>query len=169
MNKLDYDYFDWLVAQIHTPANNRTYNELFSRMHNTEFVWTVPNDDNRLRDGLALRSEFLNGSRRRLDVVGVSILEVLIALSRRVAFTAGGDAEHWAWRLIKNLRLNKAYDPLTDEKALKVDDTLYALIWRTYASNGRGGLFPLKRPNYDQTKQEIWDQMNAYIIEAIED
>lgn len=166
MNKLDYNYFDWLVAQIHTPSNNRTYNELFSRMHNTEFVWTVPNDDNRLRDGLALRAEFLDGARDHLNIVGVSVLEVLVALSRRVAFTAGGDAEWWAWRLIKNLRLNKAYDPLANGKANRVDDALYALVWRTYSSDGRGGFFPLKRPNYDQTKQEIWDQMNAYIIES---
>ena len=41
---------------------------------------------------------------RALDEIihmGATFLEVLIGLSRRAAFTAGGDAESWAWRLLK--------------------------------------------------------------------
>jgi len=166
MKKINYDYFEWLTAQINAPGN-RSYGELFSRMHNLEFVWFVPNDDNRVQDALNLRTEFLDGRRPGLIVDGATVLEVLIALSRRVAFTAGGDARTWAWRLIKNLRLNKVSDPLTDAKATKIDETLYALIWRTYDPSGEGGFFPLKYPNQDQTKLEIWFQMNAYIIELM--
>jgi hypothetical protein len=165
MKKIDYDYFEWLTSQITIP-NNNSYGELFSRMHNFEFVWLVPNDDNREKDGLSLRAEFLNGRHpNSLILEGVSILEVLVALSRRVAFIGGGDAEMWAWRLLKNLRLNKASDPITEAKAARIDETLYALVWRTYQPNGRGGFFPLKFPKEDQTKIEIWFQMNAYIIE----
>jgi len=136
-------------------------------MHNVEFVWLVPNDDNRVEDCRELREEFLYQKKTKWDISlpWVTFLEVLVALSRRVAFNAGGDAESWAWRLIKNLRLNKACDPLTEAKIKRIEDTLYSLVWRTYHPSGKGGFFPLKYPDKDQTKLEIWDQMNAYIIE----
>jgi hypothetical protein len=164
MKKADYEYYQWLVSQIETPRE-RTYYDLFSRMHDLEFVWFVPNDDNRLQDGLDLREEFLDGKRANLHLEGATILEILVSLSRRVAFTCGGDEQRWAWRLIKNLRLNKMADPLTPEKAQRIDDILYTLVWRTYERNGQGGFFPLRRPKEDQTKVEIWYQMNAYALE----
>lgn len=162
-NRTD-DYYGWLVEQIFIP-NDNGYDTLFEKMYALEFMWTVPNDDNRVQDGLDLRTEFLNGSRGRLDLQGVSFLEVLVALSRRVAFTAGGDASLWAWRLIKNIRLNKMSDPLTTERSRRVDEILDAVIWRTYDADGIGGFFPLKHPEKDQTKVEIWYQLNAYVIE----
>ena len=166
MEQVDYDYFEWLISQITIP-NNKSYMELFNRMHDLEFVWTVPNDDNRVQDGLDLRSEFMNGRSRRekLALNGATILEVLIALSRRVEFTAGGEAPFWAWRLLKNLRLHKMDDPLVGMRAGRVEDILEALVWRTYERNGRGGFFPLRRATEDQTKVEIWYQMQAYVIE----
>jgi len=39
------------------------------------------------------------------------------------------------------------------------------LIWRDYHADGRGGFFPLTNPDTDQTKVEIWYQMNAYVTE----
>lgn len=165
MMPVEYEYFGWLVEQIYTPKN-KTYNDLFDRMHNLEFLWTVPNDDNRVQDGLDLRTEFLNEHRGRLEKRGASILEVLVALSRRVAFTAGGEARVWAWMLVKNLHLNKAQDPWTAQKARSVEDILEALVWRTYRPDGRGGFFPLDAPQEDQTKVEIWYQMNAYVMET---
>jgi hypothetical protein len=164
MTKLDIDYYEWLIDQIEIP-NGKSYRDLFELMHNLEFVWTVPNDDNRVQDGLDLRPEFANGKVTNLHLEGVTFLEVLIALSRRLAFTAGGDPEQWAWRLIKNLRLHKSSDPLTNERGSRARDILEAVIWRTYARDGRGGFFPLRNTLDDQTKVEIWYQMNAYVIE----
>jgi hypothetical protein len=92
-----------------------------------EFVWTVPHDDNRLQDGLDLRTEFSNEQKIRLEK-GATVLEVLIALSRRLAFTAGGRAEDWAWQLLANLRLTKMTDPFTENKARKVANILETLI-----------------------------------------
>lgn len=165
--QIDHDYFEWLISQIEV-RSNRTFNELFERMHNIEFVWTVPNDDNRIQDGLDLRIQFLNGARRTIHLDGATILEVLIGLSRRVAFTAGGEAPWWAWQLIENLRLHKSSDPLTNGKANRIDDILEDLIWRTYQRNGQGGFFPLNNALEDQTKIEIWYQMNAYVMEIQE-
>lgn len=161
------DYFLWLIAQIGVPERNRnTYNDLFMRLYETEFVWIVPHDDNRLQDGVELRHEFLNGKRRsEIYEMPVSLLEVIIALSRRVAWTTSDPPEYWAWRLLDNLRLTKSSDPLIGRKAERVEEILEALIWRTYEYDGNGGFFPLSYPRDDQTKREIWDQMNAYVNE----
>jgi hypothetical protein len=162
--QLDIDYYAWLTSQIHIP-NGKDYGDLFERMHNLEFVWTVPNDDNRVQDGLDLRYEFADSKKNNINLPAVTFLEVLVALSRRVAFTAGGDPKRWAWRLLKNLRLTKMSDPLTNGKVERINDILDAVIWRTYEPNGRGGFFPLKYSTEDQTKIEIWYQMNKYVIE----
>jgi hypothetical protein len=159
--KNDLKYFHWLVSQIHIPTQ-KTYFDLFERLHDTEFVWMVPNDDNRVADGLDLRREW---NKVMVDK-GASVLEVVIGLSQRTAFIAGmQDAPHWAWKLLKNVGLTKASDPLTQNKSEQVEMILEDLIWRTYHSNGQGGFFPLKHPNEDQTKIEIWYQLNAYVME----
>ena len=46
-----------------------------------------------------------------------------------------------------------------------VADAMAAIIWRTYDSNGYGGLFPLRNPREDQRKVELWYQLNAYLLE----
>lgn len=166
--EIDYEYYEWLVSQIRVPTN-KSLRDVFERMHNLEFVWFIPNDDNRVQDALDLRVQFLNGDMGRreigLSLQGATILEVLVSLSRRIAFTAGGNSETWAWKLLKNLRLNKFVDPLLSTDADRVDDILQSVVWRTYEPDGYGGFFPLKNPTEDQTKVEIWYQMNAYAIE----
>lgn len=167
MNHVDYEYYEWLISQVRI-RNGKSYRDLFEMMHNLEFHWTVPNDDNRVQDGLDLRHEFYETMQKRnltLNLGGVTVLEILISLSRRTAFTAGGTPEDWAWKLLKNLQLTKKPDRLTEEEIVEVNDILDALIWRTYERDGRGGFFPLKNPEEDQTKVEIWYQMNQYVIE----
>jgi hypothetical protein len=171
----DEPYYEWLISQIEFPINFReTFDELLHRLHETEFVWTIPGDDNRVQDGKDLRTDF----RYKVDMPNdfpelefkpfVSVLEIIIAVSRILEFVAGGQAPGWAWRLIDNLGLNHFYDPLDAEKISAVDETLATLIWRTYDRNGKGGFFPLLFPEEDQTKVEIWYQLNAYINEIIQ-
>lgn len=165
--QIDYEYYEWLTSQVHIP-NGKKYDELFGILHTIEFRWTVPNDNNRITDALDLRVRFLNDEGyydRELTLDGATILEILISLSRRVEFTAGGNSHKWAWKLLKNLRLTQMSDPLTDDDTLIIQDIIDALIWRTYKPNGKGGFFPLNRPEEDQRNVEIWYQMNAYVIE----
>jgi hypothetical protein len=161
--RLEQEYFEWLVSQIEI-RSTKTYGEMLYKLHHTEFVWFIPNDDNRARDGEDLRHEFL-GERRYEFQNGVSILEVLVALSRRIEFNGGGRAPNWAWVLIQNLELHKMNDPLNLRKSVKIDDILEALVFRTYEPSGQGGLFPLIDAKEDQTKLELWYQMSAYILE----
>lgn len=166
-------YFHWLVDQVREGEGHhaRTYWDLLRIMHDTEFVWLVPNDDNRIQDGLDLRGEFLTDNGRTTRVPSEqfgatsSVLEVMIGVSRRLAFIADDSAEGWAWQLLCNLELDKYHDPLSARKSRKVMEILNAMIWRTYAPDGTGGFFPLAWPVEDQRKTEIWYQMNAYVEE----
>jgi hypothetical protein len=160
------EYYLWLASQVKPDDRGqpRTYDGLLNHLHRREFVWTVPHDDNRVADGFDLRAEFLRGGRYDFPF-GVSVLEVIVALSRRLEFNAEGDAREWAWQLIRNLRLHRMHDPLSHTKEVRIDEILDALIWRTYRPNGAGGFFPLKHTDEDQTKVEIWYQMSQYIID----
>lgn len=169
-NPLTEDYLRWLVTQIREDVDRSpTYWDLFKIMFEKEFEWLVPNDDNRLQDGLDLRAEFCYANRIRagsLNRIGpCSFLEVLIGLSRRMAFAAGGSAQGWAWQFVDNLELSRMSDPLGRRRIRKVDEILDTVIWRTYTPDGVGGFFPLARADEDQTKKELWYQMAAYIDE----
>jgi len=58
---LDDQYFEWLysqVADVRIRKGPRTYWNLLRQLFATEFVWHVPNDDNRAYDGRDLRFEW---------------------------------------------------------------------------------------------------------------
>jgi len=174
-------YFHWLTNQVHFEYrhhNTTTYFGLMQLLHNTEFVWFVPNDDNRLQDGLELRYLFLQDEEQRkitgklsLEKIAIfrsppcTMLEVIVALSGRLAFQAGGEAGWWAWKLIENIGLHKMRDPFGPSKTARTEEVLHHLIWRTYKWDGAGGFFPLAFPQEDQTKVELWYQMAAYLQE----
>lgn len=159
-------YYKWLVAQINVPNNGKTYEGIFKRMYNYIFVAFVALDDNRIGDAQELRKEFFGES--HVNIYEASVLEVLVALSRRAAWIISDiPAQDWVWTFIKNLGLHKCDDPLSYRKDNKVDDILETFVWRIYEPNGEGGLFPLKQTEHDQRTIELWYQMHAYIMEKI--
>lgn len=168
---LDELYLSWLykrVADSEVANSSQTFWHLLQRLYKKEYVWLIPNDDNRVEDGRFLREEFIEDL-GLYDVdsewmnLGCSMLEMMIALSRRLSFQGGGEPRDWFWRLIDNLGLY-----ITDNQRFsrsKVEEVLDRQIWRTYKSNGAGGLFPLKHPLRDQRDVEIWTQLNEYLLE----
>jgi hypothetical protein len=92
------------------------------------------------------------------------MLELLIGLSRRLSFEAEREPKYWFWRLVENAGLYKIMD---NELGLEetIDRALEMIIWRTYESDGTGGLFPLRWPKKDQRKVELWYQLSAYVLE----
>lgn len=138
-------------------------------MHSIEFVWLIPNDDNRAEDGRQLRREWAEEMDISVDptwlAVGCSFLEMLIALARRLAFEGDGDPHIWFWHLLDNLNLVRCTDRSRCDPR-EVEDIVNTVIWRTYDRNGRGGLFPLRRPRKDQRNVELWYQMNAYLLDG---
>lgn len=172
---LDELYSGWLYNQVFSskvknPLEN--YHELCHILFTKEFVWLVPNDDNRVEDGKTLRFEFLD--ELELDVpeeedywldLGCSVMELLVGLSRRLEFETLEDTHHWFMEMIHNLELSE-YNDLSDSIPERhINAILDDLIWRRYHSSGRGGLFPLNEPHEDQRQVEIWYQLNSYLIE----
>lgn len=92
------------------------------------------------------------------------MLELMIALSRRLSFEDDGEPRNWFWQLMENLGLER-YNDHTPIPERAVDELLNGVIWRTYKRNGAGGLFPLKRASEDQRNVEIWYQLCAYLLE----
>lgn len=170
---LDEAYYHWLCEQVAVVEHNpsRTHARMLRILYTKEFVWFVPNDDNRLADGRDLRYEFINQSRYRnvkIDDIhdGCSMLELLIGLARRLSFEAEGEPRGWFWQLIENLDLEK-YNDNTRLPERAIDDILDQVIFRTYHRSGQGGLFPLQRPHEDQREVELWYQLCAYILERL--
>jgi hypothetical protein len=165
-------YFNWLyskVARVDNPTPSLTYYTLLRDFHSYEFVWNVIGDDNRAEDGLDVRREFLaQVSHEDSDVPwmhpGCSVLEMLIALSRKCAFQTEIDYREWFWIFLDNLgvgQLSDAHKHISRNTAEALD----RLVWRTYEPNGLGGLFPLRHPAHDQRKVEIWYQFCEYLID----
>lgn len=171
-------YFDWLCDKIHLNDVTGNYNQLVRALFNTKYKAIIQNDINRYDDGIALRESFIVDaidksikSYEELDKP-CSMLEMLVALAGRIDRMLADEccedqSYRWFWEMIRNLGL----DQYTDEEYMDygglygIDTILLRVIERTYAKDGSGGLFPLKRPDNDQRKLEIWYQMNAYLLE----
>ncbi len=170
---LDEEYLVWLYGQNGSPKlrnRSKSHWSLTRQLFKKEFVWFVPNDDNRVEDGRDLRLEFLQECGLDADEewlsMGCSMLELLIGLSRRLAFETEGQPRVWFWHMIETLDLHqyndRVYDAMAEEK---IDEALNRVIFRTYNPDGRGGLFPLRRPVKDQREVELWYQLSAYLLE----
>ena len=150
---------------------SRTYFDLLGKLHEKPFVWFIHNDDNRAGDGTYLRYEFLSErppaeqlARHDWMQRNCSMLEMLIALSRRLSFLGGGATSEWFWHMLSNIGLS-GYSDARPGPPEVIDRALNRVIKRTYEPDGRGGLFPLREATEDQRRVEIWAQMNNYLIE----
>lgn len=170
---LDERYFDWLYFQVCSVKQKSSFSHrnLLNILYTKEYVWLIPNDDNRAEDGKELRHEFLDEegiSIQKRDIhwlnLGCSFLEFLVALSRRLEFEAGGTVRSWFWELMTNLELEGLNDRVKIDRE-EVEDVLDRVNWRTYEYNGGGGLFPLRYPEQDQRNVEVWYQLCAYVLE----
>jgi hypothetical protein len=170
---LDARYLDWLYEQV-SPSKSRipelSFWNLCEQLFRKRFEWFQPNDDNRIADGKELREEFVIETRaeRNRDWMEIdcSVLEMLVALSRRCEFESSEDAYFWFWRMIQSLNLREYTDDVYDKGVeYVVNDVIDIMIHRQYRRDGVGGLFPLVHPDQDQRKVEIWYQMSAYILE----
>lgn len=168
---LDELYFTWLYGQVSSVKlknTTKSHWSLLRQLYTKEFVWTVPNDDNRVEDGVNLRYEFLHDEHIGPEnsdwlELGCSFFEMMVGLSRRLAFETEKNPRWWFWQLMRNLDLDR-YNDRTNEPE-EIDEVLNRVIWRNYNPNGYGGLFPLQNPHDDQRTIEIWYQASAYLAE----
>lgn len=177
-DRINDEYFEWLceLVDIQRFSKHLTYRKLLMHLHNIEFTWTIPRDDNRADDGIQLRRRFGlvrdDLSLQRYLRGSCSVLEMMVALAVRCEECIMDDAQlgnrtgQWFWGMIHNLGLS----PMTDNKFDRrfVDDAIARFLNREYESNGRGGLFTVRNREYDMRAVEIWRQLNWYLDEYLE-
>lgn len=174
---LDDAYFEWLYSQIGALRNrnpSRNFWKLCRKLYTTEFIWFVPNDDNRVEDGKELRLNFLTSTRYRLDDphglfmdLDCSIFEMLVALAGLAAYESERSRVEWFWRFMHNLELDGYTDDVYEVSIEEeVEEVIQRLNERTYSSNGEGGLFPLRHATHDQRDVELWYQLSSYLLEG---
>lgn len=168
---IDDTYFNWLCAMV-KPDRSATYLELLRILHSHEFIPVHPGDENRCADALELRDRFLDESGYEYDYndkndeqwanSGCSVLEVLIRFAETAAFQIDMSQKEWFWQFISNLKLEE-YRRVSVQDREEIREILDRFVMRRYATNGDGGLFPLRRPQHDQRGVEIWYQFCEYV------
>lgn len=158
-------YFNWLCAKV-LSVEVPIYWDLMRILYKTEFVWKVPGDRNRYEDGLELRDDFLRVSSFENETewynTPCSLLEMFISFAQRAQFQTDKPVRDWFWIFMQNLELDE-YRQVSRDDIPVIDDILYDFVWRTYDSNGYGGMFPMRWPKRDQTEVEIWYQFCDYL------
>lgn len=171
------EYFRWLfnfVCEDDYPKE-LSYKRLLLRLHNIEFRYLLPRDQNRADDGINLRYRFAiaegyeASSRTIQDILDgpCSVLEMLIALSIKCEEDMmddpmyGDRTSQWFWSMVINLGLGSMADPTFDR--LTVDNAIARFLDRRYEPNGKGGLFTIRNCSADLRNVEIWWQLCWYI------
>ena len=177
-------YFEWLLGQVHFErllglrnggfSANLRYNKLLYFLFNKSFKYVLDRDENRMRDGLSLRYDYIDETGVEKDEfeseasANCTCLEVLVALAIRLDREYIGDPgeetpELIFWEMICNLNLDyyddKRWDAASAERIIDI------WLLREYDFDGTGGIFPLSVVTFDQRNVEIWGQAMAYISE----
>lgn len=171
-DRINNDYFEWLCELIDDKrfSKHTSYRKLLMHLHNIEFTWFVPYDDNRADDGIQLRRRYslaCDDITLSSYILGpCSVLEMMIALAIRCEAIMddalmGDRTGQWFWGMIHSLGLS----PMTDSKFDRgfVDDVIARFLNREYEPDGRGGLFTVRHCDHDLRTVEIWCQLSWYL------
>jgi hypothetical protein len=172
-DRINDEYFEWLCGMVDSKryAKSVSYRKLLMRLHDIEFTYFVPYDDNRADDGVQLRRRFalIRDNMSIADYITgpCSVLEMMVALAVRCEETIMDDAlmgdrtGQWFWGMVHNLGLS----PMSDSKFNRheVDAIVSRFLNREYEPNGKGGLFTVKHCARDMRNVEIWCQLSWYL------
>lgn len=176
-DRFNNEYFEWLFESV---CENRysgriSYRKLLMRLHDTEFKYVIPRDQNRADDGVDLRHHFIleQGYGDAYELVmneldgPCSVLEMLVALAKRCERTimddphVGDRTTQWFWGMVTSLGLGSMTDDRFDKSY--VDETIGRFHNREYEPDGRGGLFTIRGCDRDLRTVEIWHQLCWYL------
>lgn len=167
-NRLEQEYYEWLTDLIPNWHNN--YSTLLKCLYETPFRVTLLMDENRVGDGLSMRTRFVwshgLGVTER-DILKrqrpCSVLEVMIGLAQRfeeeymTQFSDEDTIETWFGPMIRSLGLDGYDDGHFDLYGF--DRAMQAFFDRTYSPDGLGSLFYIPGTTTDMRQVEIWQQM----------
>lgn len=174
--RINNDYFEWIFDTVCSGrfAKEISYRKLLIRLHDTEFRYLIPRDRNRAEDGLSLRYRFaLTCDEDSYELImdsiegPCSVLEMMVALAIRCEENIMDDPNigdrtgQWFWGMVNNLGLGAMLDTRFDEQY--VDEVIERFLDREYERDGTGGLFTIKRCDYDLRGVEIWYQLCWYL------
>lgn len=166
--RYDERYYIWLISFIDSDKHSpKHYNKLLRQLHEIDFIYYYPKDQNRAIDGIDLRYQYDNQSILYSEEDTCSVLEMMIALAIRMERDImhdddlGDRTSKWFWEMIRSLGLIDSTDdnPYTENYIYDVIDDFMA---RNYAPNGYGGLFAIDDV-VDIRDREIWYQMQMYL------
>lgn len=182
-SRINEEYFEWLYAKVCDTrslaggesydrfSEGHTFRKLLLYLHSVEFVWELSKDGNRAEDGIGLRyhftydmgydahvSEYIEGP--------CSVLEMMVALAISMEDIMddpriGDRTGQWFWGMIVSLGLNGMYDRNFKERV--VEDAVDRFLRREYRSDGRGGLFTIRKCDCDLRDVDILVQRNWYL------
>ena len=167
------DYFEWMYELVSNGrfATGLTYRKLLTFLHEVEFTYFIPYDENRAAEGIALRYRYCfmhKCTNLECYLSGpCSVLEMMVALAIRCEENLMDNPElgdrtgQWFWEMITNMGLGSMND--TNYNEWLVSDVVGRFLNREYEPDGRGGLFRVKGWNRDMRTAEIWHQLMAYI------
>ena len=172
-DRINDEYFEWIcdLIDINRFSKQVSYRKLLAHLHNIEFTWLIPMDENRADDGIQLRRRFAlsrhDVSLSRYIHGPCSVLEMMVALAVRCEECIMDDAQmgnrtgQWFWEMIHNLGLSSMRDSSFNRDF--VDDVIARFLNREYEPNGRGGLFTVRHCSHDLRTVEIWCQLSWYL------
>lgn len=175
-NRINDEYFEWLLNLVCGKRfpKSISYRKLLTRLHLVEFTYTIPNDANRVEDGIDLRYRFsveCNNEDARYLSDPCSVLEVMVALAIRCEEQFMDDPDvgdrtgQWFWGMVTSLGLGHMTDDCFDGEL--TDDILHKFLYREYASDGKGGLFTIRHCPHDVRELELWYQLCWYLNDIV--
>lgn len=160
------EYFEWLYQTINGKKNRL----LLATLHDIDFHSDIELDENRISDGLTLRSTFAEEVGVPISVVDIklknkkcSVLEMMIGLALRIEHHIMEDVDFgdrttmWFSIMLKSLGIDSMNDSEFDEDYVR--DVIDLFLDRKYWANGKGGLFTVYGCEKDMRSLDIWYQM----------
>lgn len=174
-------YLNWLCSMIFPDESVKNrYSKVIQLLHSIPYEYSLNLDENRKKDGIALRYHFSCACNVPTEVIesdfnknSCSVLEMLTGLAKRCDNDIMYDIRHgdrtalWFWIMFCNLGLDKLTDSeWTEDSHYIVENILRKFFRRDYYPDGsHGGLFITKNPIWDMRNIQIWDQLNIFMSE----
>lgn len=149
-------YAPWLIQR----GCLENYSELASVWDELDFVWYIPEDEDRTIQALRMRDEYCYEtgmpSPRQAPA---SFLEVLVSITDTLTAMLYQDRESFTKSILLNMGARSYSDdgrPPSEihEEALNIAERV---MYRTYSRNGTGGLFRI--PGMDTLEMSLTTQM----------
>ena len=170
------EYFDWMYDLV--CDRGKPYRRLLRHLHDIEFVYSIPMDDNRAMDGINLRYRFAYERNYNYAMVAeyldnrpCSVLEMMVALVHKCEEQImenpefGNRTRKWFYNMLVSLGLESMTDATYNEH--HVDVVIVRFLNRDYKPNGEGGLFTVENYRRDMRVVEIWYQMCWFLDEVL--